>query len=118
MKNVLIIAFLSVLTTYGQETSTSVPNTIHVGDVLTLGNPSAQIFEYVHFPKTNFIIKKGGVPNYKNLQGKKVIVTKVEEINNGKVITLKRKDGLKFFNSIPKVRANLEQALAAGEVKF
>ncbi len=116
MKNILIIAFLSVLTTYGQETS-ALTETITVGSELTIGKPSSQGFKYLHFPKTNFIIKKGGIANYKNLQGKKVIVTKIEEVNNGKVITMKRKDGVQFFNSIRTVKANLKQALATGEVK-
>lgn len=76
-------------------------------------------FIHIYFPKENFIIKKGGIPNYKNLSGTKVVVTKVTKNANGsREITLKRENDHKFFNSISVVKANYEKAIEEKEILF
>ncbi len=116
MKKILIIAFLVFLTTNAQESNVKQTNAT-VGDELVIGAPSSQEFEHIHFPKTNFIIKKGGIANYKALTGKTVIITNVDTSNGKNMVTVKRKDGLKFFNRIATVKINLDKAISSGEIK-
>ncbi|MBQ4820638.1 hypothetical protein J8M14_11215 [Aquimarina sp. MMG016] len=90
---------------------------VSIGDILTIGKPSAQQYHYIHFPKTNFIIKRGGVANYKNLKGKSVVVTKIETSKDGKtIVTIKRKDGARFFGTLTTVKADLKSALDNKEI--
>lgn len=118
MRKIIFIAFLAISTIYGQENPGTEQVSAKVGDELILGTPSAQKYQHIRFPKINFIIKKGGIANYKALKGKKVVITSIENTEKGKkVITIKRKDGLKFFNSITTVRVDLEKAITAGEIK-
>ncbi len=118
MKKILFIALLAISGIFAQQNNTDAQTSIEVGNELIIGQPSNQEFEHFHFPKTNFIIKKGGIANYKALAGKKVIVTAVESNGEGKkVVTVKRKDGLKFFKSIATVKIDLEQAISSGEIK-
>ena len=90
---------------------------IEVGDLLKI--EAAQNYEYSHvqFPRPNFIIKKGGIANYKKLNGTIVKVTKVTKDEKGEsIIKLKRRDGKKFFGSFPVVMANYDKALASKEL--
>lgn len=82
-------------------------------EVYHLALPESGSFSSVDIPKKNFIIKKGGIADIGTLHGVYVIVK--EEKNNGKVI-LARKDGKHFFNAFPVIHADLEEALAAGEL--
>lgn len=99
----------------GQVNGTIIEN----GTVLTLGEPSAgTTYQHIHFPKRNFIIKRGGIADFKQLRGKKVEVEDVVSFENGTTkVVLKRKDGLRFFRFYPNVKADLEKALAVGELK-
>ncbi|TSE05064.1 hypothetical protein [Aquimarina algiphila] len=117
MKKILIFALLSFFIAKGHGNTSNAQDPIEVGDILVIGKPSAQQYQHIHFPKTNFIIKKGGIPNYKSLIGERVIVTEVAQDKEGnRKITLKREDGRKFFNSISRVKINLEKALENKEV--
>ncbi len=117
MKKILFFTLLAFLTLEVQSNTNPTQNTIEVGDVLTIGNPSAQKYQHIKFPKTNFIIKKGGIPNYKALAGSNVTVTYVEKKEDGTtVITLKKEDGKKFFNTITVVKADFEKALEEKEI--
>ncbi|WP_299442641.1 hypothetical protein [uncultured Aquimarina sp.] len=116
MKNLVFIAFLSIVTMNAQDSEVLSTDTIGVGDVITLGAPSGQSYQHILFPPTNFIIKKGGTTNFKQLQGIKVVVTD-KEVKKGKTnITIKRKDGKKFLNSIAVVKVNLEAATETKEI--
>lgn len=91
--------------------------TITRGDVITIGALSGKTYQHILFPKTNFILKKGGNPNYKKIKGLQVTVTNKEEKHSKKtIITVKRKDGKKFFNSLNTVNVDLEEAIKANEV--
>lgn len=92
------------------------PETVTVGDIISIGAPSGKTYEHILFPKTNFILKKGGNPNYKKLKGIQVTVAKREEKNSKTIITIKRTDGKKFFNSLHTVNVDLEEAIKAKEV--
>lgn len=116
-KVIFIMSFvLSLGLVNGQESEKA----IETGTVLTLGDPSSGLdYKYVHFPRKNFIIKRGAIANFKGLVGKKVEVNSMMKSDNGMTkIVLKRKDGLKFFRFYPKIEANLEKAMASGELKF
>lgn len=117
MKKILFFTLLSIFSLKAQNDTTPTQKSIEVGDELVIGKPSAQVYQHVHFPKTNFIIKKGGIPNYKALEGSTVKVTKVDKDQNGNTkITLKKVNGKKFFNSITIVSANFEKALEGKEI--
>ncbi|GAA4278102.1 hypothetical protein [Aquimarina mytili] len=112
MKKLIFITLLSFFSAQGQENIKD----IVVGDILTVGAPSAMHYKHIYFPKTNFIIKKGGIPNYKALIGNRVIVTGVDKKDGYTKISFKKDDGRKFFNSITIVNANLEEALKEKEI--
>ncbi|MEL6483525.1 MAG: hypothetical protein AAFP96_01610, partial [Bacteroidota bacterium] len=63
----------------------------------------------------NFIIKKGGIPDMKRLNGTRVIVSSVEN-QNGYQVQLKRVDGRRFFNAYSLLTADAYEALQAGEL--
>lgn len=74
-------------------------------------------YQYISFPKPNFIIKKGGFANYDALIGRKVTVTKiVKEKKSGTVVSIKLEDGNKFFGVYPSMDANLKKAIEKGEL--
>ncbi|MBD0851507.1 hypothetical protein [Maribacter arenosus] len=93
---------------------------IDKGTVLILGEPSSGInYQHIHFPKRNFILKRGGIADFKQLIGEKVEVHQIEYAGTDKTkIVLKRKDGRRFFRFFPNVKADFEKALALGELKL
>lgn len=114
-KSLFILMFLSVLGISNAQTTSPM---VTEGEVLTLGEPSSARYRHIDFPRKNIIIKRGAIANFSNLVGKKLIVEKVVQKENGTTkIVLKRKDGLKFFRFYPTIEANFEQALAKNELK-
>ena len=112
MKNlILILTFLFVsMSTYGQNSYDLKP-----GDVLEIHTDSNMPFDHIYFPKPNFIIKRGGIANYKALNGVKV---QIEEISENSIMRLKPLNGKKFFNTYSYVEAHLEKAIENKELKF
>jgi hypothetical protein len=93
------------------------PQEVQVGDIFRIGDPDAPRYEHINFPRPNFIIKRGGVANYKGLPGNKVVVTAVEEKMDGTlVVRIKKVDGGRFFGSHWEVSADLKGALETGEL--
>ncbi|MEO1012289.1 MAG: hypothetical protein AAFX53_13355 [Bacteroidota bacterium] len=91
---------------------------VQVGDVLTIGTAENGNFNHIDFPRKNLIIKRGGIANMKSVYGNVVVVTDVKSMNDGNTeVVLKRKDGRKFFRHLASVKADLENALADGELK-
>ncbi len=94
-----------------------VQNNVEIGDVLKIGKASNYQYTHIDFPKSNFIIKKGGIANYSELAGSLVEVTKIKTNNKGETsIILKRKDGGKFFGSFSEIKANYKKAIASAEL--
>jgi len=94
-----------------------VPQEVQVGDILKIGYPDAPRYKHINFPRPNFIIKRGGIANYKRLQGNIVVVTSVEEKKDGTLrVRIKRVDGGRFFGSHSEVSADLKGALETGEL--
>lgn len=90
---------------------------VAVGDTFEIGSPDSPQYAHLEFPRANFIIKRGGIANYKSVQGQKVVVTSVKEKKDGtKVVKIKRADGNRFFGSHWQIAANVEKALESGEL--
>lgn len=89
-----------------------------VGEVLLMSSQDGNGFDHVHFPKLNFIMKRGGVGNWTNFRGTKVVVKEQYPDSEGsKFVVLERADGRKFFKLLPSVTASFNKALASGELK-
>ncbi len=93
---------------------------VEVGDILTISQPEeGHNFKHLNLPKANFIIKKGGIANYKSIINNRVEVVAIETNADGdQKVVLKREDGRKFFRSYPTISANLEDSMEAGELKI
>lgn len=88
-----------------------------VGEVLRIGESKNYGYTYVKLPKSNFIIKKGSVLNFDNLNGTLVVISEITSgKNDEKVVVLKRKDGRKFFGSFPSIKARYNLAISSGEL--
>ncbi len=117
MKSTFIL--LSFLLSIGLAQANTYPITddIRVGSVLVIGAPSSNSYKHLELPRKNFIIKKGGIADYKSISKKTVVVTEMNELADGTVeVYLKRKNGKLFFNSHRRIKAKLKEALAAEEL--
>lgn len=112
---VLAVFFMAAtMTIYAQDAKST---EIKVGDVLEIGRPDSPTYKHIDFPRANFIIKKGGIANYKSVEGNKVVVSAVKEKRDGTLqVKIKRTDGRRFFNSHAVVSADLKSALESGEL--
>lgn len=91
---------------------------VEVGDIFEIGKPEANMYEHINFPRANFIIKRGGIANYKRAEGQKVVVTSKKEKKDGTTqVKIKRTDGNRFFGSHTVVWVDLKEALASGELE-
>ncbi|MGB7393432.1 MAG: hypothetical protein WA913_03465 [Pricia sp.] len=91
---------------------------VEVGDVFEIGRPEANSYKHIKFPRANFIIKRGGIANYKRVEGEKVVVTSIKEKKNGTTeVKIKREGGGRFFGSHPVVAADIDEALKSGELQ-
>jgi hypothetical protein len=107
---------------YGVSFATTQPNINFknndpkVGDVLKIKQPKTVSFKHIDFPRLNFIVKRGGLANYKSVYDELVVVKKVTD-NNGNIhVTLERKNGKKFFGYLKQVNANYTASIEAGEI--
>ncbi|MGJ5642275.1 hypothetical protein [Formosa sp. S-31] len=115
MKKVLIFAVLVVFGLNLKAENTN-PVLVNVGDVATLGAPSAVTYSAVKFPQKNFLLKRGAIVNYNSLAGVQVQVVKVKENNGNKTVVLKRADGRKFFNVLSTVTVDVDKAVQNNEL--
>ena len=93
-------------------------NNPKVGDVLII-NPAGNDYNYIAFPKLNFIAKRGKVANYNSVHGNYVVVKEViNEPNGNTYVILEKKDNTKFFGFVKEVKANYEKSLNAGEISI
>ncbi|APS40050.1 MULTISPECIES: hypothetical protein [Salegentibacter] len=115
MRNLLIIPIMLLFAFQVEAQNQTEPVT--VGDVLVINQTENQNFKSLDLPKANFIIKKGGIANYKSLNGNRVEVTAVETNDAGETtVKLKREDGRKFFRTHTTISANIDEALENGEL--
>lgn len=87
------------------------------GDIYQIGKVINDHYNHIQFPKSNIIRKRGGIPDYKSIMGKKVIVTNLKEQKDGTVIaTIKLISGKKFFRSHKYLKVQLDGAIEAQEL--
>ncbi|WP_373519235.1 hypothetical protein [Pricia sp.] len=117
----LFFTFLFTAATLGlnaQEATELVTQEVQVGDTFQIGSsPDAAGFKHIDFPRLNFIVKRGGIANYKSVEGNKVEVTSVDKKNGTVKVKIKRADGGRFFGSHTVVSADLNDALTSGELR-
>ncbi|MGJ8659114.1 MAG: hypothetical protein ACSHWV_04625 [Cellulophaga fucicola] len=90
---------------------------IKIGTELKIGAASAANYQHLVLPRKNFIIKSGGLANYKSLKNLTVVVTAINTNSDGNLeVTLKRKNSKNFFNSHPTIKANYTKAINAKEL--
>jgi hypothetical protein len=113
-----IVLLFSVSVVNAQNSAEQVATYVQVGDVFEIGTPETNTYKHIDFPRANFIIKRGGIANYKRAEGKVVVVTSVKEKKDGNTqIKIKRKDGGRFFGSHTVVSVDIKQAVASGELQ-
>lgn len=117
MKNLLFIPIMLLFAFQVEAQDQTQPVT--VGDILVINQPEDLKFKSLQLPKANFIIKKGGIANYKSLIGNKVRVTEVTTNDAGETkVVLEREDGRKFFRTHSAITANINDALENGELSL
>ena len=114
----IVLLVLATISINAQNAKQIVQEEVEVGDILQVGQPDAARFQYIEFPRPNFIIKKGGIANYKRVEGDKVIVTSIEETKDGTLeVQIKLANGGRFFRTHSVVKADLKNALESGELR-
>ncbi|WP_445383943.1 hypothetical protein ACT6NV_07920 [Robiginitalea sp. IMCC44478] len=114
MKKIAIIIIFALFAGMSQvQAQTSM---LQQGQVLKIDRPESGNFEYVKFPRKNFIIKRGGIADMKSVEGMLVVVQSFKETKWGTEVTLKRKDGRKFFRNFPTITAIWPDARDKGEL--
>lgn len=108
-----VLAFFASVIMYAQNSTAD----YNKGDVFQIGSAHYGNYRHINFPRANFIIKKGGIPNYNTVKGQKVVIISIDEQRNGKrVATIKRVDSRKFFNSHKFVTVNMDKAIKHKEL--
>lgn len=115
MKKIMIFSIMAFFA-FQVKAQTATQN-VEVGDVLTIASSSDNELNSFNLPRANFIIKKGGIADYKSILGNRVEVTEITTDKDGsQKLVLKREDGRKFFRSFPTITANLNEAMNSGEL--
>ncbi len=116
MKNKIltsVLAFFISIFIYSQSSTSD----FKAGNVFLIGNVKYNKYKHINFPRANFIIKKGGMADYKNIKGKKVIITSIDENSNGeRIATIKLVELRKFFNSHAYVTVDIKKAIKNKEL--
>ncbi|MDT0690856.1 hypothetical protein RM549_13745 [Salegentibacter sp. F188] len=116
MKKLLIFT-LSLFLGFQMQAQEIDNNNVEVGTILEINEAEAYGFKHIHFPRPNFIIKRGGIANYNSVEGNRVEITAVTTKKDGtREVELKRVDGRKFFRNFATVKADIDEALESGEM--
>ena len=114
----IVLMVLGTISLNAQNAKQVVHEEVEVGDILRIGEPDASRFQHIEFPRPNFIIKKGGIANYKRVEGDKVVVTSIKETKDGTIeVQIKLANGGRFFRTHSVVTADLKNALESGELR-
>ncbi|MFX0556370.1 hypothetical protein ACOCEA_06205 [Maribacter sp. CXY002] len=115
MRNVMFVfvLILASLNLIGQDNSKMVTD----GAILIINKKQNMPFDHIDFPRTNFIIKRGAIANYKSLNGIAVKI-KLSYVNTkgNQMAKLTPIAGGKFFNRYTYVSANLSKAIESNEL--
>ena len=114
-KSVFLVLFMSLFFTSVKAQDYN--SKVKVDDVFLIGKVDNDNYKHIDFPNANFIIKKGGIANYKNVVGEKVKITSIKEKKDGtKIATIELASGKKFFNSHKYIKVDIESALEHKEL--
>ncbi|WP_452225033.1 dihydroorotase [Lacinutrix chionoecetis] len=114
-RNILFALLLSFFISMSYSQSSS--QKVNVGDVFVIGEADNNNYNYIDFPRANFIIKKGGLPNYEALVGEKVEIVSLKEKVKGRIIaTIKLTSKKKFFNSHKYISVDIDEAIQNKEL--
>lgn len=113
LKRLWLVAVLAASTAFANQQKPTEGTTY----VVSAPTHSTQ-YQHINVPALRTLNKRSVVANYKSIHGITVLVTKVEETNGSTIVTLKRKDGKKFFRHYKTLTANLDEALANGELQL
>ena len=113
-----VIALMFSVSLLNAQNANQDATNVKVGDTFEIGKPKTNSYKHINFPRANFIIKRGGIANYKRVEGEKVVVTAIKEKKDGTTqIKIKRINGNRFFGSHTVVSADLKEALESGELE-
>ncbi|WP_324028165.1 hypothetical protein QSV08_09620 [Maribacter sp. BPC-D8] len=113
-----VITLLFSVSLLNAQDNVTIQTEVNVGDVFEIGKPETNKYKHIDFPRENFIIKRGGIANYRRAHGEEVVVTAVKEKKDGTTeIKIKRNDGGRFFNSHTVVSADFKEAINSGELQ-
>lgn len=116
-KSILFFAVVCFTFTTAVTAQEKYDDLVKVGDQLIIGNPSKADYQFLDVPRKNFVIKKGGIFSLGSLLNNKVTVTKMSFDKKGDaIVVLKKSNGTKFFNSHRTLKADLNGAIANGEL--
>lgn len=108
----LFFSFFSIIVC-----SQSPNSSVKEGEVFVIGEVYNNNYEHINFPRPNFIIKRGGIANYKNVEGKKVEVTSIKEKKDGSLIaTIKLTSKKSFFRTHKYVTVDIIEAIREKEL--
>ena len=108
-----VLAFFASGLMYAQNSTAD----YNKGDVFEIGSAHYGNYRHINFPRANFLITKGGIPNYSNITGQKVVIASIDKDRNGKqVATIQLVDSRKFFNSHKFVTVNMDEAIKQKEL--
>ena len=111
---VFFICFLTITFT-AQKSHTD----YKIGDTFVIQQTDNNNYKHINFPKANFIIKKGGIADFKQIVGKEVEISSTKNDKNGDLIaTIKLVSGIRFFNSHKYLTVNIKEAIENDELKF
>ncbi len=113
LKRLWLVAVLAASTAFANQQEPKEGTTY----VVSAPTHSTQ-YQHIDVPALRTLNKRSVVANYKSIHGVTVVVTKVEEVNGTTVVTLERKDGKKFFRHYKMLTANLNEAVANGELQL
>ncbi|MDC6351106.1 hypothetical protein PP178_06035 [Zeaxanthinibacter sp. PT1] len=112
-KGIILLSMLltGVFALQAQDTS------VNVGDEFTIQQPEGNQFNHLDFPRPNFLIKQGILPDYKSLAGIRVVVADVSTDKEGhQVATLQPVNRKQYFRHYREVTAHVDRALQSGEL--
>lgn len=116
MKNRIFVILLSCIFT-GMIYSQNTDSNIEVGDVFTIEKVENNDYDHIYFPRPNFIIKKGGIVNYKNVIGENVEITSIKKKKDGQLVaTIKLTSRKSFFNSHKYLKVDIKEAINKKEL--
>jgi len=118
MKKIVILLFiLSNINAFAFDDQLKIENPPNIGDKLVINQPSQQSYNYIEFPRLNFIAKRNGIANYKSVFGARVIIKNVTTKNDGSImVEIELENEKKFFGYLKNVKANYNKAIESGEM--